>query len=64
MIKHFLSIANIDKIDLYMAGIEVQIYHYLVSHISKRHLNVLRNILYIQKSAIGQLVILNKSIII
>lgn len=63
MMKFFLPNASINGIDLCMAGIVVQIHHYLVFHIGQGHLNASRSVLYVEKSAVGQLIILNKSII-
>lgn len=45
-----------------MVGIKVYLY-YLVPYIGQKHFNALKNILYIKKSAVGQVIILNKSVI-
>ncbi len=58
----FLLISNIDKIDLYMAGIKEHIYLYLFLYFG--YFNALKSVLYIDKSAISQQIIFNKSVII
>ena len=57
----FLLTDNIDKIALCMAGIEVHFYH-LVPHIGLEHFNALKSVLCIEKSAIGQVITLNISV--
>ena len=62
MIRYFLPTNNIDKIDLCVAGIEVH-FHYLAPHIDQKHFNAWKSILYVEKSAVGQVITLNKSVI-
>lgn len=59
MMRYFLPTNNINKINLYVAGIKVYLYH-LAPHIGQKHFNILKSILYMEKSAIGQLIIFNK----
>ena len=61
MIRCFLPTGNIDGIDLCVAGIEVHL-HYLAPHIGQEHFNVLTSALYIEKSIVGQVITLNKSV--
>lgn len=55
-----LSIANIDEIGLCMMGLEIH-FHYLIHHIGPEYFNILRSILYIEKSVVGQVIIRSKS---
>lgn len=64
MIRYFLLTTNINRIDLCVASIEMHIYYHFVFHIGQKHLNALRSILYLEKSAIGQLITLNNSMMI
>ena len=72
--RHFSSIASIKEIDLYKVGIKVYLicpklhFIYLVNphlvfYLSKRYFNGPRNILYIEKLAVGQLITSNRSMI-
>ena len=61
--KCSLPTTNIDKIGLYTTNLEMHFYH-LVYHIGPEYSNPQRNILYIEKSVIGQVIILTKSEII
>lgn len=63
MIKYFLLISNINKIDLYVAGIKIYFY-YFAFHISQKHFNILKSILCIKNLIINQIIIFNKSVII
>lgn len=64
IIRYSISIANINRIDLYVVGIEIYsirlkvhpiyfIYPYLMSYLRQRYLNVSKNIIYIEKIAIS-----------
>ena len=57
----FLPANNINKIDLCVAGIEIHLHH-LVAHISQKDFNALKNVLYIERSAVSQVLIFNKSV--
>lgn len=60
--RFFLPIGNINKIELYMVDIKVHIYSHLVFYFG--NFNILKSVLCIKQLAIGQLIILNKSVII
>lgn len=60
MVRCFLLTDNIKKIGLYMGSIKVQCYH-CIFHIGQKCFNILKSVLYIQKSAVDQEIILNKS---
>ena len=59
MIRCSLPTASIDAIGQYAAGIKVY-FHHLGSHIRQEHFNVLRSVLCIKKSAVGQVIILRQ----
>lgn len=59
-----MVIASINKIDKYIANIEIYFYYHLIICINQEYFNILRHVLYIKKLAINQLIILNKSVII
>ena len=59
----FLPTGNIDGIDLCVAGIEVHLHHF-TSHIGWEHFNVLRNTLCVEKLVVGQVITLNKNVMI
>lgn len=61
IMRYFLSIGNIDKIDLCVASIEVH-FHHLALYIGQKYFNILKSVLRIEKSAIGQVITLNKSV--
>ena len=61
MIRCFSLISNIDSIDLYVANIEVYLHLLPISHLGQS--NILKSVLYMEKSAIGQQIILSRSII-
>ena len=63
MMKCFLSTSNIDEIDLCVAGIEVHLYH-LTPHIGREHFNVLKSALCMEKLVVGQVITLNKNVMI
>lgn len=54
-----LLIGNIDGIDLYIANIKVHFYPPSVSHLGQ--FNVLKSVLYIEKLAVAQQIILNRN---
>lgn len=60
MLRYSLPTDSIDGISLYVGGIEVHLY-YLVPHIGKEHFNVLRSVLCMEKSVVGQIIIFIKS---
>ena len=72
--RYSSPIASINGMDLYKVGIEVHlirpevhlthlVHPHLVLHLSQGHFNIPRSVLYIEKSAVGQLIILNRSVI-
>ncbi len=60
MMRCFSPIGNIDGIDLCVAGIEVHPHLSLVSHLGQS--NTPKSVLYVKKSAVGQQIILIKSV--
>lgn len=58
--RYFLLIGNIDGIDLCMAGIEVHPYFYPVSYFGQ--FNILKTVLYMEKSDVGQQTIFSKNV--
>ena len=75
MISCFLPIANIDKINLCVVGIEEHLIHpriylsyfihlYFIVYLGQKHFNISKSVLYIKKLAVGLLIIPNRSIII
>lgn len=64
IMRYSLPTISIDKIDLCIADIKIQLYYYLILHVGQRYLNRLKDILYLERSAIGQLIIFSKSIMI
>ena len=52
MMRNFLLTNNIDKIDLYVVGIEVCFY-YFASYIGQDYFNAQNNILYLENLAVG-----------
>lgn len=63
MMRSFLSTGNINKIDLYMVGIEVYL-HYSTSYINQKHFNILKSASCVEKLIVGQVITLNKSVMI
>lgn len=74
IMKCFSSIANINKMDLYIVNIEMHfiypkmhliylIHLYFVPYFGQRHFNALKSLLYIRNFAIGLLIIANKSMV-
>ena len=72
--RHSSPIASIDGMDLCEVGIEVHpirsemhptylVHPHLVLHLSQGHFNAPRSVLYVEKSAVGRLIISNKSVI-
>lgn len=61
IVRCFLSTGSIDGISLCAGSIEVQLYH-LVLHIGQKHFNALKSVLYVEKSAVGQVITFNKSV--
>lgn len=64
IIKYFLLIASINGIDLYMVNIEVHFYYYLIIFIGPEYFNAPKDVFYIEKMAVNQLITFNKSGII
>ena len=73
IIKYFLLIVNIKKIDLCVISIEKYflrpkvhfkylVYLYLVLYLGQKHFNILKGVLYAKKLAIDLLIITNWSI--
>lgn len=73
LIKYFLPIVNINKIDIYVIGIKKHficpkvyfiylIQSHFIPHLGQRYFNILKIILYIKKWAISLLIILNRSV--
>ncbi len=60
MMRCSLLSANIDKIGLCTASLEV-LFHHLVLHIGSKHCNKPRNVLYTEKLVIGQVITLDKN---
>lgn len=58
MTKCFLPTGGTDRIDLCMTGIEVYPHSSPVSHLGQS--NILKSVLYIEKSAVGHQIILNR----
>lgn len=63
IMRYFLSTNNINKINLYLASIEIHFYHFAF-HIDKEYFNISKSVLYIKKLVIDEVITLNKSIII
>lgn len=61
MTRCFLSTGSINGIDLYMAGIKMHFYPPPISYLDQS--NILKSVLYMEKSAIGQQIIPSKSMI-
>lgn len=70
--RYFLPIANIDKIDLCVVNIEKHFIRpkvyliYLVNlhfifHLGQRYFNKFKNVLYVEKPAVGQQITFNRS---
>lgn len=59
-----LPTANIDKINLCVANIEMHFHYHFIPYIGQDYFNLLRNVLFIEKSAVGQLIIVNKNMMI
>lgn len=75
MIRCSLSIAIIDKINIYVSNIKMYfiyfevylrylVYPHFVFYFSQKYFNITKNVLYIKKLAICLLIIPNKSIVI
>lgn len=60
MIKYFLPITYINEISLSVAGWKI-FFHHLIHHIGPEFFNTQKSVLYMEKSVIGQVIILNKS---
>lgn len=60
MIRYFLLPDSINGIDLCVADIEVPFHPHLISHLG--HFIVLKSDLYMEKSVIGQVITLNRSV--
>lgn len=60
MMRCFEINGNINRINFCMAAIEIHSYFSLISHFDQ--FNILKNILYIKKSAIGQQIISSKNV--
>ena len=71
---HFSLIVGIDGIDLCEVGIKVHsihpevhpiylVYPYLVFHLSQGHSNAPKSVFYLEKLAVGQLIIPNRNVI-
>lgn len=54
MIKCFLLTSSIDNINLYTVGIKVHLYLYLTFYLQKKYINMLKNVLFIEKLAVSQ----------
>ena len=74
IMKYFSLIANIDKMDLCKVGIQVYytrpkiyfthlIHPYFVFYLSQGYSNILKNVLYVKKLAVDQLITSNRSVI-
>lgn len=73
MMRYFLPIANIDKIDLHMANIKKPLIHskiyfiylvylYFVLHFYQGQFNIWKHMKYMKKTAVGLLITLNRSV--
>ena len=62
IIRCFLPTNNINKIDLCITGIKIYFY-YFAPYICQKHFNILKSVLCVEMSTIGQIIILNKSVI-
>ncbi len=49
----FLPTTSINRINLYIANIEMHFYYYLIFHISQEHFNKLKSVLFLEKLVIG-----------
>ncbi len=69
--RFFFQIVSIDRMDLCVVGIKVQLTHpevdltqivhsHLISHLG--HLNALKSVLSVEKSAVGKQITLNRSV--
>lgn len=61
---YLLSTGSINGMNLYVIDIKVYFYPYLIFYLSHEYFNILKNILFIKKLDVGQLITLNKSVII
>lgn len=61
IMRCFSSIGNINRVNLYMANIEVHFHLLLISHLGQS--NTLKSVLYIEKLVISQQIIFSKSVI-
>ena len=61
IMRYFLPTGSIDKIDPCAAGIEVHL-PTIIFHLN--YFNILKSDLYMENSAVGQQITLNKSVII
>ena len=62
MTRCFLSTSGIERINLYIASINMYFYFPLVSFLDQS--NILKSVLYIEKSTISQQIIFSRRIII
>lgn len=71
IIRYFLSTSSIDGINFYAVGIKIYFYFYLIFYLEKKYINILKNVLFIEKLAIsweiklsGSMIIWKKSLLI
>lgn len=62
MMRCFLLTDNINGMDLCVATIEVYFYH-LISHMGQEYFHIQKSVLYVEKSAVSQVIIPIKSVI-
>lgn len=61
---YLLSTGSINGMNLYVIDIKVYFYSYLIFYLSYEYFNILKNVSFIKKLDVGQLITLNKSVII
>lgn len=60
MTRYFLFILNMNKLDLYIVGLEMYFY-YFIHYINQKYFNIEKNVLDIKNLTIDQVMILSKS---
>lgn len=62
LMRYFLSISSIDKMDLCIVGIKMNFHLYLIFYLG--HFNILKSVLCTEQLAFGQQIRFNKNEII
>ncbi len=61
IMRYSLPTVNINRINLFITVIKMHFHDYLVFYIGQKQFNILKILLFIEKSVVGQLIILNRS---